>query len=172
MKILLLGSGGREHALAWKIAQSPRVDKLFIAPGNAGTAAVGENVDLSPSDFDGIAQFVIDYEVQMVVVGPEDPLVKGVYDYFQHHDLLKDVAVIGLPDKRLGEITGAIISIKDGMTCTEEEINEYCMELPRYKRPKRIIFADVPRNATGKIEKPALRKKYGADQLVAQQNNG
>ena len=106
MKILLLGSGGREHALAWKIAQSPRVDKLFIAPGNAGTAAVGENVDLSPSDFDGIAQFVIDYEVQMVVVGPEDPLVKGVYDYFQHHDLLKDVAVIG-PSKAGAVLEGS-----------------------------------------------------------------
>ena len=106
MKILLLGSGGREHALVWKIAQSPRVDKLFIAPGNAGTAAVGENVDLSPSDFDGIAQFVIDYEVQMVVVGPEDPLVKGVYDYFQHHDLLKDVAVIG-PSKAGAVLEGS-----------------------------------------------------------------
>ena len=82
------------------------------------------------------------------------------------------MAVIGLPDKRLGEITGAIISIKEGMECTEEEINEYCNELPRYKRPKQIIFADVPRNATGKIEKPALRKKYGADKLVEQQNRG
>ena len=95
MKLLLLGSGGREHALAWKIAQSPRVDKLFIAPGNAGTAEVGENVDLKADDFDGIAQFVLDYEVDMVVVGPEDPLVKGIYDYFSHHDLLKDIPVIG-----------------------------------------------------------------------------
>ena len=82
------------------------------------------------------------------------------------------MAVIGLPDKRLGEITGAIISIKEGMECSEEEINEYCKKLPRYKRPKKLIFADVPRHATGKIEKPALRKKYGADQLVAQQNRG
>ncbi len=106
MKILLLGSGGREHALAWKIAQSPRVDKLFIAPGNAGRAGVGENVDLSQSAFDGIAHLVIDYEVQMVVVGPEDPLVKGVYDYFQHHDLLKDVAVIG-PSKAGAVLEGS-----------------------------------------------------------------
>ena len=86
------------------------------------------------------------------------------------YEKVKDVAVIGLPDKRLGEITGAIIAVKDGMECTEEEIEEFCMGLPRYKRPKRIIFAEVPRNATGKIEKPALRKKYGADQLVARQN--
>ena len=83
---------------------------------------------------------------------------------------MKDVAVIGLPDKRLGEITGAIIEVKDGMECTEEEIEDYCKELPRYKRPKKIIFAEVPRNATGKIEKPTLRKKYGADKLVEQQN--
>lgn len=95
MKILLLGSGGREHALAWKIAQSPKVSQLFIAPGNAGTMQVGKNVDIKADDFDGIAQFVLDYEVDMVVVGPEDPLVKGIYDYFQHHDLLKDIPVIG-----------------------------------------------------------------------------
>ena len=95
MKILLLGSGGREHALAWKIAQSPKVSQLFIAPGNAGTMQVGKNVDIKADDFDGIAQFVLDYEVDMVVVGPEDPLVKGIYDYFQHHDLLKDIPVFG-----------------------------------------------------------------------------
>ncbi len=83
---------------------------------------------------------------------------------------MQDVAVIGLPDSRLGEITGAVIQVKDGMKCTEEEINEYCQKLPRYKRPKKVIFAEVPRNATGKIEKPALRKKYGAEHLVAQQN--
>ena len=106
MKLLLLGSGGREHALAWKIAQSPRVDKLFIAPGNAGTAEVGENVDLKADDFDGIAQFVLDYEVDMVVVGPEDPLVKGIYDYFSHHDLLKDIPVIG-PSKAGAGLEGS-----------------------------------------------------------------
>ena len=72
----------------------------------------------------------------------------------------------------MGEKTAAIIEIKDGMTCTKEEIDEFCLTLPRYKRPKEIIFAEVPRNATGKIEKPALRKKYGADRLVEQQNKG
>ncbi len=95
MKLLLLGSGGREHALAWKIAQSPKIEKLFIAPGNAGTAAVGENIDLKADDFHAVAQFVIDHEVDMVVVGPEDPLVKGIFDYFQNHSLLCDVPVIG-----------------------------------------------------------------------------
>jgi acyl-CoA synthetase (AMP-forming)/AMP-acid ligase II len=82
------------------------------------------------------------------------------------------VAVIGLPDKRLGEIAAAVIQIKEGMTCTEEEINDFCMELPRYKRPRKIIFADVPRNPTGKIEKPKLRERYGADRLVEAQNKG
>ncbi len=95
MKVLLLGSGGREHALAWKIAQSPKVEKLYIAPGNAGTASVGTNVDMPADDFDEIALFVLNEEVDMVVVGPEDPLVKGIYDYFAQHDLLKDIPVIG-----------------------------------------------------------------------------
>ena len=80
MKILLLGSGGREHALAWKTAQSERVEKLFIAPGNPGTAQVGTNVNIKADDFEAIKQFVCDEHIDMVVVGPEDPLVKGIYD--------------------------------------------------------------------------------------------
>ena len=84
MNILLLGSGGRENALAWKIKQSPKVNKLYIAPGNAGTASIGINIALSASDFDGIRQFVLDNNINMVVVGPEDPLVKGIYDYFKN----------------------------------------------------------------------------------------
>ena len=106
MKLLLLGSGGREHALAWKIAQSPKIEQLFIAPGNAGTAGVGQNVALKADDFEGIAQFVIDREVDMVVVGPEDPLVKGIYDYFKHHDLLKAIPVIG-PSKAGAVLEGS-----------------------------------------------------------------
>ena len=80
------------------------------------------------------------------------------------------MAVIGLPDKRLGEITAAIIEVKEGYECSEEEMNEFCLKLPRYKRPKKVIFADIPRNPTGKIEKPKLRKMYGAEWLVAEQN--
>ena len=95
MKILLLGSGGREHALAWKIAQSPKIEKLFIAPGNAGTASVGENVSVKADDFEGIKAFVLANGVDMVVVGPEDPLVKGVYDFFKQDCQLKDIPVIG-----------------------------------------------------------------------------
>ena len=83
MKILLLGSGGREHALAWKIAQSAKCEKLFIAPGNAGTGEVGENVAIKADDFEAIKAFVVENGVNMVVVGPEDPLVKGIYDNVQ-----------------------------------------------------------------------------------------
>ncbi len=106
MKILLLGSGGREHALAWKISQSPKVEKLFIAPGNAGTANVGENVSMKADDFDAIKQFVLQQGVDMVVVGPEDPLVKGIYDYFKQDAQLANVPVIG-PSKKGAVLEGS-----------------------------------------------------------------
>lgn len=106
MKILLLGSGGREHALAWKIAQSQKIEKLFIAPGNAGTASVGENVPLKADDFEGIKTFVLANAVDMVVVGPEDPLVKGVYDFFKQDAQLKDIPVIG-PSKAGAVLEGS-----------------------------------------------------------------
>ncbi|MEE0805764.1 MAG: phosphoribosylamine--glycine ligase [Prevotellamassilia sp.] len=107
MKILLLGSGGREHALAWKIAQSSKVEKLFIAPGNAGTANVGENVPaLKADDFDGIAAFAVKEGIDMVVVGPEDPLVKGIYDYFLANDAVKHIPVIG-PSKAGAVLEGS-----------------------------------------------------------------
>ena len=86
MKLLLLGSGGREHALAWKIAQSPKIEKLYIAPGNAGTRNVGENVAIKADDFEAIKTFVLENGINMVVVGPEDPLVKGVYDFFKNDE--------------------------------------------------------------------------------------
>lgn len=114
MKILLLGSGGREHALAWKIAQSAKVEKLFIAPGNAGTSAVGENVAISVCDFDAIAEFVLKNEIAMVVVGPEDPLVNGIYDYFKGNEQLKHVAVIG-PSRDAAQLEGSKSFAKDFM---------------------------------------------------------
>ena len=114
MNILLLGSGGREHALAWKIAQSAKVEKLYIAPGNAGTSAVGENVALSPCDFEAVAQFVLDNNVAMVVVGPEDPLVKGIYDYFKGNEALAHVAVIG-PSQAAAQLEGSKSFAKDFM---------------------------------------------------------
>ena len=103
MKLLLLGSGGREHALAWKIAQSPKIEKLYIAPGNAGTRNVGENIAIKADDFEAIKTFVIENSIDMVVVGPEDPLVKGVYDFFKNDEALKNIPVIG-PSR-----TGAVL---------------------------------------------------------------
>ena len=106
MKILLLGSGGREHALAWKIAQSPKVEKLYIAPGNAGTSEVGENVAIKADDFAAIKEFVVKNDINMVVVGLEDPLVKGIYDYFKNDEALKNVPVIG-PSKAGAVLEGS-----------------------------------------------------------------
>ena len=106
MKILLLGSGGREHALAWKIAQSKKVEKLFIAPGNAGTALVGENVNIKADDFEALKNFCVDNGVDMVVVGPEDPLVKGIYDDFKNDERTKDIPVIG-PSKKGAVLEGS-----------------------------------------------------------------
>lgn len=106
MNILLLGSGGREHALAWKIAQSKKVDNLFIAPGNGGTGSVGKNVAIKANDFDGIKAFVLEHHVDMVVVGPEDPLVKGIYDYFKNDAQLSAIPVIG-PSKQGAVLEGS-----------------------------------------------------------------
>ena len=106
MNILLLGSGGREHALAWKIAQSKKVDNLYIAPGNGGTGNVGQNVAIKADDFDGIKEFVLGHNVDMVVVGPEDPLVKGIYDYFKNDAQLESIPVIG-PSKQGAVLEGS-----------------------------------------------------------------
>ena len=105
-RILLLGSGGREHALAWKIAQSEKVEKLFVAPGNAGTAEVGENVNIKADDFEAIKSFVVEQGINMVVVGPEDPLVKGIYDEFKNDSRTKDIPVIG-PSKQGAVLDGS-----------------------------------------------------------------
>ena len=104
--VLLLGSGGRESALAWKLSQSPRLEKLFIAPGNGGTEQYGENVALSPLDFEAVGKFAIDNGVTMVVVGNEDPLVEGIYDYFTDNETLKAVPVIG-PSKGGAQLEGS-----------------------------------------------------------------
>lgn len=127
--------------------------------------------DMAMQDEDGF-YFLVDRKKDVIVSGGENIYPVQIEDFLRGYEKVKDVAVIGLPDKRLGEITGAVIEVKDGMECTEKEIREFCWELPRYKRPKTIIFAEIPRNSTGKIEKPKLRKIYGADCLVAQQNRG
>ena len=114
--------------------------------------------------------YLVDRKKDVIITGGENLYPVQIEDYLRKHDAINDVAVIGLPDARLGEIAAAIIQVKEGSALTEEEVNTFCQKLPRYQRPRKIIFAQVPRNPTGKIEKPKLRKLYGADQLVAQQN--
>jgi phosphoribosylamine---glycine ligase len=106
MNILIIGNGGREHAIAWKIRQSPRCDQLFVAPGNAGTALVAENIDIDSEDFPKLGQFCKDRSIHMLVVGPEAPLVKGVRDYFESDPWLKDILIIG-PGKVGAQLEGS-----------------------------------------------------------------
>ncbi len=127
--------------------------------------------DMAMQDEDGF-YFLVDRKKDVVISGGENIYPVQIENFLMKNIKIKDVAVIGLPDKRLGEISAAIIEVKPEMTLTEEEVETFCKELPRYKRPRKIIFAPVPRNATGKIEKPKLRKMYGAERLVAEQNNG
>lgn len=124
--------------------------------------------DMAKTDGDGFI-YLVDRKKDVVISGGENLYPVQIEDFLRRFDKIKDVAVIGLPDARLGEIAAAIIEIKEGVTCSEEEINDFCRELPRYKRPRKIIFDKVPRNATGKIEKPALREKYRASKLVEAQ---
>ena len=122
-------------------------------------------------DEDGF-YFLVDRKKDVIVSGGENIYPVQIEDFLRKFDKIKDTAVIGLPDRRLGEKTAAIIEIKEGMDCTKEEIENFCLGLPRYKKPKEIIFSEIPRNAAGKIEKPKLRKMYGADRLVAKENMG
>ncbi|MBQ7035531.1 MAG: AMP-binding protein, partial [Clostridia bacterium] len=126
--------------------------------------------DMAMQDEEGFI-FLVDRKKDVIITGGENLYPVQIEDFLAAHPAIGDVAVIGLPDERLGEIAAAIIQVKPGMECTEEDINDFCLDLPRYKRPRKIIFADVPRNPTGKIEKPKLRKIYGSEQLVASQNN-
>ncbi len=121
--------------------------------------------DMARMDEDGFI-YLVDRKKDVIITGGENLYPVQIEDFLRAHEKIKDVAVIGLPHERLGEIAAAIIEIKPGMSCTEEEIQEFCLSLPRYKRPRKIIFEDVPRNATGKIEKPKLRERYAAGRLV------
>ncbi len=121
--------------------------------------------DMAKQDEDGFI-YLVDRKKDVIITGGENIYPVQIEDFIRANDKVSDVGVIGLPDERLGEITAAIIQLKEGMTATEEEMHEYCMGLPRYKRPKKIILAEIPRNATGKIQKNALRERYGATKLV------
>jgi phosphoribosylamine--glycine ligase len=183
MKVLLLGSGGREHALAWKIAQSSILDELFIAPGNAGTKKHGKNVDLSPTDFDGIKEFVTTQQIDMVIVGPEEPLVNGIYDYFQADEQLKKVGIIG-PSKFGAQLEGskdfakafmarhAIPTAKYG-TFTAETITQGLSFLDTMKGPyvlkadglaagKGVLILSDLDEAKSELKSMLLDEKFGA----------
>mgnify|MGYP001660038966 FL=1 len=125
--------------------------------------------DMAREDEDGFL-YLVDRKKDVIISGGENLYPVQIEDFLRKHDKISDVAVIGLPDARLGEIAAAIVQVKDGMELNEAELEDFCMDLPRYKRPHKFIFADVPRNPTGKIEKPLLRKIYCGESLVAQQN--
>ena len=125
--------------------------------------------DMAKEDEDGFI-YLVDRKKDVIITGGENLYPVEIENFIRRNDAVKDVAVIGLADARLGEIAAAIIEVKPGFSLSEEEVNRFCMGMPRYKRPRKIIFADIPRNPTGKIEKPKLRKIYAADSLVAKQN--
>lgn len=167
MKVLLLGSGGREHALAWKIAQSEKVEKLFIAPGNAGTAACGENVAIKADDFEALKQFTVEKGIDMVVVGPEDPLVKGIYDDFKNDSRTANIPVIG-PSKQGAVLEGSKDFAKSFMqrhniptaryhTFTGETLNEGLAFLETLKAPY-VLKADGLCAGKGVLILPTLEE--------------
>ena len=125
--------------------------------------------DMAMQDPEGFI-YLVDRKKDVIISGGENIYPVQIEDFLRQNSKIKDVAVIGLPDKRLGEITAAVIEVKEGMTLTVDEVTDFCMDLPRYKRPHKYIFAEVPRNPTGKIEKPVLRKRYSTEHLVAMQN--
>ena len=127
--------------------------------------------DMAKEDEDGFI-YLVDRKKDVIITGGENLYPVQIEDFLRANDKIKDVAVIGLPDKRLGEIAAAIIELKEGVTATEEEMNEFCLALPKYKRPRKIFFDKVPRNPTGKIEKPRLREKYCKGRLVEVQTTG
>ena len=167
MNILLLGSGGREHALAWKIAQSTKVSKLFIAPGNAGTATVGQNVDINANDFDALKRFALGNDVQMVVVGPEDPLVNGIYDDFKNDARTTHIPVIG-PSRKGATLEGSKDFAKAFMarhaiptarykTITAQNIDEGLVFLEELKAPY-VLKADGLCAGKGVLILPTLQE--------------
>ena len=126
--------------------------------------------DMAREDEDGFI-YLVDRKKDVIISGGENIYPVQIEDFLRSHEAIKDVAVIGMPDQRLGEISAAIIEVKPDRSLSEEDVNEFCLSLPKYKRPRKIIFADVPRNPTGKIEKPTLREKYCGGRLVEAQTS-
>jgi phosphoribosylamine--glycine ligase len=183
MNVLLLGSGGREHAIAWKLAQSPILRKLFIAPGNAGTSLIGQNVALSPVDFEKIKAFVLDNKIQMVVVGPEDPLVKGIHDFFLADPSLRDIPVIG-PQSKGALLEGSkefakefmkrhciptafhqsfnSLNIADGVDYINRSKPPFVLKADGLAAGKGVVICSTAEEATKELNEMILMEKFGA----------
>lgn len=156
------------------IIKGPGVMKCYYNDPGATEKAIKKgwlfSGDMAMMDEDGFI-YLVDRKKDVIITGGENIYPVQIEDHLRAHPAIKDVAVIGLPDSRLGEISAAIIELKPGMDCSAEDINSFCISLPRYKRPRKVIFDTVPRNPTGKIEKPKLRERYGAESLVAAQTS-
>jgi len=183
MKVLILGSGGREHTLAWKIAQSKQLDELYIAPGNAGTALLGMNIEIGVSDFEKIKMFVIDNKINMVVVGPEQPLVEGIWDFFKADKQLKDVAIIGM-SKQAAQLEGSKDFAKEFMnkyqiptaahqTFTSENIEDgykflnsleapYVLKADGLAAGKGVLILDTLDEAKNELKNMIFDNKFGS----------
>ncbi|MDR6760641.1 phosphoribosylamine--glycine ligase [Flavobacterium sp. 2755] len=183
MTILLLGSGGREHAFAWKMIQSPLCEKLFVAPGNAGTAAIAENVAIAPTDFEAVKALVLKENISLVVVGPEDPLVKGIYDYFKNDESLKHIPVIG-PSKLGAQLEGSKEFAKEFLmkhniptaaydSFTAETVEEGCKFLETLQPPfvlkadglaagKGVLIIQDLEEAKTELRNMLVHEKFGA----------
>ena len=170
----------RRTVLAGEVGElavkGPGVMKCYYKDPKATDEILGEDGwlytgDMAREDEDGFI-WLVDRKKDVIISGGENIYPVQIEDFLRSNAKIKDVAVIGIPEKRLGEITLAVIEVKEGENMTEDEVNTFCLELPRYKRPRKIVFATVPRNPTGKIEKPVLRKKYAGESLVLQQIEG
>lgn len=182
MNVLILGSGGREHAFAWKIAQSKQLENLYIAPGNAGTAQCGTNVNISATDFDAVKNLVWEKSIDMVVVGPEDPLVKGIHDYFLADEVLKDIPVIGpkkdgailegskdfskqfmmrhkVPTARYKSFTAS--SVNEGKKFLEELKPPFVLKASGLAAGKGVLIIDDINEAKSELENMLVNSKFG-----------
>ena len=182
MKILLLGSGGREHALAWKLAKSSQLEELYIAPGNAGTRNHGTNVNIGVNDFEAIKSFVLEKDINMVVVGPEDPLVNGIVDFFEEDERLKNVSVIG-PNKKAAQLEGSkdfakafmqrhniptakygtftSETLKEGLTFLEKMKPPYVLKADGLAAGKGVLILDDLKKAKEELTEMLKNKKFG-----------
>ncbi|WP_028307811.1 class I adenylate-forming enzyme family protein [Desulfitibacter alkalitolerans] len=164
-----LGSPAAQGEVGELAVKGPGVMKCYFNDPEATAAVLKDGWlftgDMARMDEEGFI-YLVDRKKDVIISGGENIYPVQIEDFLRTHEAVKDAAVIGLPDKRIGELAAAVIELKPGYSCTEEEIREFCISMPRYKRPRRIIFDKVPRNPTGKIEKPRLREKYGAIRLV------